>query len=273
VNRKLIIDTVAGVLDEDAGSCVEKHRALGARVATLLGHPERRAPAPRTEPREAPMSDERQDYIRRNGYDPFLFPEGVYGPVRPEFFPVRIPAGFKPSDIDGDGVDLNWKHKECPGQDASDGFKPKWGGGFFSPRGQHLHAAIDIMAAEGAHIVAPVTGTIPRTVTVSGEKRPGAGESTKGGFYLFLVCANGWEWYFSHLRDMPLFGPGDTVEAGALLGFNGRSGNAARERRVGIRGCPHLHLRIGKQLWKPGQARKYDARTLIEPLYEHGWRA
>ena len=131
------------------------------------------------------------------------------------------------------------------------------------------------MAAEGAYVVAPTSGTVPLEVTVGRARRPGAGTSAKGGHYLFLVDDHGWEYYFSHLRDAPKVSPGDGVTAGELLGYVGRSGNASRKYRDGsIRGCPHLHLRVGKQLYRPGLARKYDVLPLLRPLYDAGgWRA
>ncbi len=217
----------------------------------------------------------RGEYVRARGYDPRIIPTGDAGPAPVTAFPVFIPAGFEPSDSDGDGPDLRWDRKRCPGQDPFDGYRPRWGGGFFQPRGKRLHAAVDIMAAEGASVLAPSAGTIPKVVRVSGEKRPGVGTSTKGGNYLFLVDAHGWEWYFSHLRDEPEWDPGGIAPAGSILGNIGRTGNASRRYGDGaIRGCPHLHLRLGKQLWHPGLAKKYDVQTLIRPLYDAGgWRA
>lgn len=215
-----------------------------------------------------------EQFIAKKGYDPRVIPAGARGPVAPSFFPVVIPPGFAPSDVDKDGEDRAWNKKLCPGQNPEDGFRPRWGGGFFAPRGKHLHAAVDIMAAEGALVLAPSAGTVPRVVHVGGRQQPGAGESKKGGHYFFLVDAHGWEWYGSHLSLPPNVAPGDVVEAGQLLGYVGRSGNASRKYGDGsIRGCPHLHLRLGKQLWRPGVARKYDVRRLIEPLYDAGeWK-
>lgn len=211
------------------------------------------------------------DYIRRRGYDPRVIPAGERGPVITTHFPCFVPEGFTPSDSDGDGPDRRWDKRLCPGQDPADGYRPRWGGGFFAARGKHLHAAIDIMTAEGVDVRAPSAGTVPTTVRVGGQRRPGAGTSAKGGHYLFLVDAHGWEWYLAHLRDLPLAAPGDAVEAGALLGYVGRTGNASRVYRdTSRRGCPHLHLRVGRQLWTPGIARKYDPRALLDALYDAG---
>lgn len=210
-----------------------------------------------------------EEYIKAKGYDPRIIPDGERGPCEVVTFPVKIPSDFKPSDSDNDGPDIRWDKRLCPGQDPEDGFRPKWGGGFFAPRGRYLHAAVDIMAAEGALVVAPSAGTVPRVVRVGRERRPGSGQSRKGGNYVFLVDANGWEWYFAHLRDAPMVSPGAVVSAGSLLGYVGRTGNAARTYRDGsIRGCPHLHLRLGKQLWTPGVARKYDPRSVLQALYD-----
>lgn len=214
----------------------------------------------------------REEYLRRFGYDPT---DWSRVDPRPQVtrFPVMIPPGFEPSDSDGDGVDLRWDRKRCPGQNPDDGYMPRIGGGFFAQRGKHLHAAVDIMAAEGAFVVSPVSGRVHETVTVNGAKRPGSGSSRKGGHYVFIVDDDGFEWYFSHLRDKPLVPPGGGVTAGELIGYVGRTGNAARRYGDGsIRGCPHLHLRVGKML-RPGIARKYDPLPLIQPFYDAGmWR-
>lgn len=213
----------------------------------------------------------RSEYVRRRGYDPRIIPAGDAGPVPPSHFPVFIPRDFEPSDSDGDGPDIRWDRKLCKGQDPADGYRPRWGGGFFAPRGRHLHAAVDIMAAEGAYVQAPADGTIPEAVWIKGKKVPGCGFSERGGNYVFLVDAHGWEWYFSHLRGWPPWGAGDEVWAGSPLGHVGRTGNAKRKYGDGgTRGCPHLHLRVGKQLWRPGIARKYDVQTLLRPLYDAG---
>lgn len=163
-------------------------------------------------------------------------------------FPVQIPPDFQPSDSDGDGVDLRWDGKPCPCQEPP--YRPAWGGGFRAARGKHIHGAIDIMAAEGALVVAPSDGTIPlevRGVTMDGKPgpHPGAGTKDKAGHYFFLVTEDGsLRWYGSHLRDKPLVEPGAKVQAGDLLGYVGRTGNASVKRASGIRGCPHLHLAL-----------------------------
>lgn len=218
------------------------------------------------------MVETRAQFVARRGYDPADFsraPEG--GPVV-RFFPVVIPRGFVPSDVDGDGADRRWDRKLCPGQSPDDGYRPRWGAGFWAARGEHLHAAVDIMAGEGAAVIAPSDGTIPYRVRVSRKDRPGAGTSPKGGNYLF-VRSGRWEWYLSHLRDPPFLQPGASVRAGELLGYVGRTGNASRRYRDGsIRGCPHLHLRLGYVL-RSGGVRKYDSVPLLRPLYDAGgWR-
>lgn len=190
-------------------------------------------------------------------------------------FPVVIPAGFKPSDIDADGTDLGPSGKVCPGYDAASGYRPRWGGGFLAPRGPQklAHRAIDIMAAEGAHVVAPEAGVIRDT-----------GTSPKGGHHLYLVGHDGWIWYLAHLRDPARVLAGMEVGAGDVLGLVGRTGNAVRTTRAGLRGCPHLHLSLtrprGVRLNPvlPGGERvallgdKVDPVPVLRTVYDAGWR-
>jgi len=214
------------------------------------------------------------EFIRRRGYDPADFEVAPQGGPAVAHFPVLIPEGFEPSDSDGDGPDLRWDRKVCPGQNVEDGYRPRWGGGFYSPRGKHLHAAIDIMAAEGAIVQSVSFGYVPVRIKVGREVRPGAGTSPKGGNYVFVRDVRGWEWYFAHLRDVPLVEPGAEVKPGEQLGFLGRTGNASRTYGGDSRrGCPHLHLRLG-WLLSSGNTRKYDARGPLASLYDSGaWRA
>lgn len=210
-------------------------------------------------------------YILRHRYDPTRIPARAEGGPVLDRFPVVIPPGFVPSDSDRDGPDVNAKRRLCPGY--SDDHKPSFGGGFFAPRGPYLHEATDIMAAEGAHVVAPAMVEVPAMVSMKLDgvvgPFPGAGASRKAGHYLVLRDANGWEWYFSHLRDMPLVRPGEIVEAGSLLGHVGRTGNAARKYPDGsVRGCPHLHARLGLRVGRA--VRKYDAEAALRPLWAAG---
>lgn len=209
---------------------------------------------------------------------------------RPEAFPVAIPRDFVPSDSEGDGIDRRYDAQgtPCPGQDPRDGFRPRWGGGMRAKRGTHYHAAIDIMAAEGAIIRAPVDGFVAETwAPRAGVTAPGAGFSAKGGNYVVLLDDLGCRWYFAHLRDLPLVAPGVRVRAGDALGFNGRTGNAVRlvKRRDGTtyrRGCPHLHLAVTAPPAVRREAAaqgievigtKIDPRALLERLYNVGaWR-
>ena len=148
-------------------------------------------------------------------------------------FPVQIPRGFVPLDLDADGTDLNHAGRPCPGYEPP--YQPRWGGGFLAPRGPRklAHRALDIMAAEGALVVAPTACSV-REVALT----------PKGGHCLYLVDAAGWTWYMAHLASAPLVAEGAELEAGALVGYVGRTGNASYHVRRGRRGCPHLHVSL-----------------------------
>jgi murein DD-endopeptidase MepM/ murein hydrolase activator NlpD len=204
-------------------------------------------------------------------------------------FPVQIPAGFAPSDSEGDGIDKNSSGKVCPGYSPDDGYRPRWGGGMRAKRREHFHAAVDIMASEGAEIRSIGAGVVAVTwVPGAGRRDPGAGTSTKGGNYVVIETADGWRWYYAHLRDVPFVRPGQTVVAGQLLGYCGRTGNAVRtvRRRDGSSyryGCPHLHLSLhalrehrliaARAAGLDVIGRKVDPVALLKPLYDAGgWR-
>jgi murein DD-endopeptidase MepM/ murein hydrolase activator NlpD len=218
--------------------------------------------------------------------------DGVTRPVI-ECFPVVVPAGFVPTDSDGDGLDRNSSGTVCPGQDPARGYRPTWGGGMRAKRGTvdapKWHAAVDIMGAEGLEIRAIADGVVPMTWKPGATRLdPGSGTSTKGGNYVVLEDG-GVRWYFAHLRDAPLVRPGERVEAGQLLGYLGRTGNARRtvRRRDGstyFYGCPHLHLAmtgLTRAVIASAKAEgidvigaKLDPVAYLRPLYEAGgWRA
>lgn len=203
-------------------------------------------------------------------------------------FPVVVPPDFSPSDADDDGDDMRWDGKPCPCQEPP--HLPRFGGGFHDARGEHRHTAIDIMAAEGSLVVAPCDGIVPDRVRMKLDGKsgphPGAGTGKKAGNYV-CVESDGWRWYMSHLRDVPLVGAGTCVTAGTPLGYVGRTGNAVRtyqgkDGRI-LRGCPHLHLALTaltsenvRQARREGLdvlGRKVDPVPVLRPLYEAGgWR-
>lgn len=197
-----------------------------------------------------------------------------------ETFPVRVPLGFTPRDPDGDGTDMKSDRTPCPC--TSSPFAWRWGGGFRAGRireGRRLdHAAIDIMGPQGADIRSIGPGRVALTWRPgAGRVDPGAGWSAKGGHYVVIDDAAGWRWYYAHLEATPLVRAGDAVEAGQLIGFLGRTGNAVRKRRDGSRyGCPHLHLSLTAPSAKLAayakahgldvQGRKVDSVPLLRTL-------
>ncbi|MDQ3574062.1 MAG: M23 family metallopeptidase [Actinomycetota bacterium] len=80
----------------------------------------------------------------------------------------------------------------------------------------HLHQGTDIFATEGTPLAAIERGVLIRV-----------GSDTLGGTKLWLVGATGTRYYYAHLSA---FAPGVTegkvVQAGEVIGFVGRTGNA-----------------------------------------------
>jgi murein DD-endopeptidase MepM/ murein hydrolase activator NlpD len=206
-------------------------------------------------------------------------------------FPVYVPPEFTPKDPEGDGVDMSWKGEPCPCQAAP--FKPAWGGGFDAGRvrdGKTLaHRAIDIMGAQGLHIVSIGAGVVASTWRPGpGRVEPGVGHSPKGGNYVVidetLPDGSQWRWYYAHLMDTPRVVVGQRVKPGTLLGYLGRTGNAVKRRKDGtLYGCPHLHLALtglnakalatARQRGLKVEGSKVDSVPLLRPLYDAGgWR-
>ena len=109
----------------------------------------------------------------------------------------------------------------CPVPSAT--FVDTWG----APRsGGRSHQGVDMMAAEGAPVYAPAAGNLEhRTVGL-------------GGLSFFLYGDNGDTYFGTHMSG---YAGGGHVEAGALVGYVGQTGNA---------GTPHLHFEI----WPGGGA-------------------
>jgi murein DD-endopeptidase MepM/ murein hydrolase activator NlpD len=97
-------------------------------------------------------------------------------------------------------------------------FVDSWG---FRRSGGRRHQGVDLLAAHGTPVVAPVAGT----VTVR--------DNRTGGRSYHLVAADGTYYYGTHLAA---YGATGAVEVGDVIGYVGDTGNAA--------GTPHLHLEI-----------------------------
>jgi murein DD-endopeptidase MepM/ murein hydrolase activator NlpD len=97
-------------------------------------------------------------------------------------------------------------------------FIDSWG---FARSGGRRHKGVDMMAAIGVPIVAPVSGT----VTDRG--------NSVGGMSFHLEGDDGNYYYGTHLSR---YGATGHVQAGDVIGYVGDSGNA--------RGIPHLHFEV-----------------------------
>jgi murein DD-endopeptidase MepM/ murein hydrolase activator NlpD len=181
-------------------------------------------------------------------------------------FPVGIHPGFAPLQKE---IARRWDGKACPAEQTP--YRVMFGGGFNAKRGAHLHRALDIMAPIGAMVRAPSDGRVLETWEASRRaKRPGAGWSERGGWYVTYEDGSGYEWYLAHMLRRPEVGPGDLVKRGQWLGLVGRSGNASRQTASGIYGCPHLHIRC--QYGASPRGKKLDVLPLFRPLLADAYR-
>lgn len=106
--------------------------------------------------------------------------------------------------------------------------------------GARLHKGQDLFAAYGQPLLAITDGTVT-------ELRTGAGN---GGTILWLVTDFGAAWYYAHLSAFAgELAEGTRVRAGAILGYNGNTGNAATTP-------PHLHIQ-----YRPAGRRGEDVNS------------
>ena len=100
---------------------------------------------------------------------------------------------------------------------------------WMEPRaGGRAHEGVDIAATEGSPVYAVVAGTIGKVYLDA----PGL----RAGNAIRLVQADGTYFFFAHLRGFATgIAPGVRVDAGAVIGYVGQTGNAL---------APHLHFEI-----------------------------
>lgn len=122
-------------------------------------------------------------------------------------------------------------------------FSDTWG----APRsGGRRHEGQDIFNAKNTPLVACKPGTIGRMTT-----------SGLGGISI-RVLADGVSWYYTHLDHFANNRPGQTVAAGALVGYLGKSGNAASTP-------PHLHFGAYRN------NRAFNPYSLLHASYPSAW--
>lgn len=122
------------------------------------------------------------------------------------------------------------------------------------------HHATDILCPRGVPVVSTTDGHVMTEWRYRGERRPGAGQSEQGGWYVKIQDTAGNKHYYAHMKDL-LVRSGDRVRAGQQIGTCWDSGNARG-------GCPHLHYGI-----RDPSGRAINPYDLLRPMYQAGaWR-
>jgi murein DD-endopeptidase MepM/ murein hydrolase activator NlpD len=115
-----------------------------------------------------------------------------------------------------------------------------YGDGFGVGRVGHTHQGVDVLAAEGAQIVAPVAGTVTST----------SYQASAAGYYVTLHAADGRDMFFAHCQANSFaVTQGAAVAAGAPLCRLGHTGDATG---------PHLHFEIWVGGWHVGNGAPID---------------
>lgn len=194
-------------------------------------------------------------------------PARADGPVI-DRLPLYVPdwPEWEPADPDGDGVDKNWRGRDCPGFGAAAAGERSHvvtlGGGFDAARSGGLHRALDWMCPSGVIVRTPADVELVSWRNGS-SLVPGVAHTPKGGHCMRMRDARRWEHYFGHMLREPhrleileeggrtrvvetlKLKTGDVLPKGAYVGFVGRTGNAVNTAPSGKKtGCPHLHESI-----------------------------
>jgi murein DD-endopeptidase MepM/ murein hydrolase activator NlpD len=115
-----------------------------------------------------------------------------------------------------------------------------YGDGFGVGRVGHTHQGVDVLAAEGAPVVAPVAGTVTSTSYQAGA----------AGYYVTMKAADGRDMFFAHCQAGSFAVTQDAaVAAGAPLCRVGHTGDATG---------PHLHFEIWVGGWHVGDGAPID---------------
>jgi murein DD-endopeptidase MepM/ murein hydrolase activator NlpD len=123
------------------------------------------------------------------------------------------------------------------------------GDGFGAPRNGYAHQGVDIAAAEGVPVVAPVAGTISFV-----DNQPKA-----AGWYVVQKGADGFDYFFAHCQEGSVVAvPGQAVLAGTQLCSVGRTGDASG---------PHLHF----EMWQGGWRVDANSRPIDAMPYLRAW--
>ncbi|MFM2032125.1 MAG: hypothetical protein RLZZ297_890 [Chloroflexota bacterium] len=140
----------------------------------------------------------------------------------------------------------------------------------------HDYMATDIFCPEGSPFVAVTDGVVEGVIAVDMWDASTDDPALRSGLAVGIIGADGVRYYGSHLSAVaPGIAPGVTVTAGQLLGYTGKSGNAAATP-------PHLHFGISRPSipddWQIRRGemdpypflRAWQAGTALQPVFGAG---
>lgn len=129
----------------------------------------------------------------------------------------------------------------------------------------HDYMATDIFCPVGSPFVAVTDGVVEGVVSEDTWDAQTDDPAARSGLAVGIIGADGNRYYGSHLSAIaPGIAPGVAVKAGDLLGYTGKSGNAAQTP-------PHLHFGISR----PSTPDDWQVRRgeMNPYLFLNAWRA
>ncbi len=130
--------------------------------------------------------------------------------------------------------------------------------GFIEGRKSGKHQGIDLYAPKGSNVYACVNGTISHYYYSESYGHTVILNGNYGG--------NNYYFFYAHLQGKPLFEPGDDVQAGAIIGYSGKTGNAEGLRAE----QEHLHFEVRiKEHVERGFDGRLDPLSVINELNQY----
>lgn len=215
---------VAGGSGEEKGEVLQEAET-GGGAPDNLGDP---GEWPAWDPRHHPQVEHDPAYVQGLHAVESVMGEAYAGETQVPFHIELSAAGWGAAGVVGVTRDT-----VCPVAGPVS-FIDSWG---YPRSGGRSHKGTDMFAVEGTPVVSPRNGVVYK-LDLEDHYVVGTGRGDLGGITVWVVTDDGTAWYLAHLqRVRDGLRVGQRVSAGEVVGYVGRSGNAATT-------APHLHIQM-----------------------------